>query len=76
MGGEMIAEDKMPTIRRDVLALAQYLERARKALDLQHHAEAWGNIDLAIARIQGMSFFIGPWEKEVLDTWIDESAGS
>lgn len=64
----MTPEQKMPTIRRDVLDVYRRLERARDGIDRRVSPQAWNEVDLALARLQGLSFFIGPWEKEILDS--------
>jgi hypothetical protein len=52
--------------RRDVLAIYQRTKRARDMVSMAKQPELWNELDMAIARIEGMSMFIGPWEPELV----------
>ncbi len=59
----MNPDDRMPTIRRDVRYIYECVERARRLISPKENSEAWGELDLAIARMQGLSGFIR-WEHD------------
>jgi hypothetical protein len=62
------ADEKMPTIRRDILAIYQRVKRAREMVSMAKQPELWNELDLAIARLEALSPFIGPWEPELVAT--------
>ena len=62
----MTAEEKMPTIKRQVLAISKLLDAAQDGLSMKEQPRVWNTIDQAIAKIQGLSMFLGPYSKEEL----------
>lgn len=62
----MTAEEKMPTIKRQVLAISKLLDEARDGVSMKEQPKVWNTIDQAIATIQGLSMFLGPYSKEEL----------
>ncbi len=63
----MTADERMSTIRRDVLYVVKRIERAKElARAGGPHREIWGELDRAEAQLHGLSFFIGPWEPELV----------
>ena len=60
----MTGDEKRPTIRRDMHYIYERVERARDLIDRKKNREAWNELDLAIGCMQGLSFFMAPWENE------------
>jgi hypothetical protein len=54
----MTPEEKMPTIRQDVFEISRRVDRARGMARTSKQTEIWNELDLAIARLQGLSMFI------------------
>jgi hypothetical protein len=69
----MQADEKMPAIRRDILAVYEHVERARDMIKRKADRAAWNELDTAVARLQGLMMFIGPWKDEATDA--DAGAG-
>ncbi len=60
----MTGDEKRPTIRRDMRYIYERVERAHSLIDRKKNREAWNELDLAIRCMQGLSFFMGPWEDD------------
>ncbi len=61
MAGKELTLDQWETIVRDLTAITERIDRAKDGLD-RHKAgqrAVWDELDLAEARLQGLSMFLG-----------------
>ena len=65
----MEPSEKLPTIRRDLVRLYKKLEAARSAIDrgTSQGRVAWTHVDDAIALMQGLLLYVGPFSKEEIE---------
>lgn len=65
----MEPSEKLPTIRRDLVRLYKKLEAARSAIDrgTAQGRVAWTHVDDAIALMQGLLLYVGPFSKEEIE---------
>lgn len=60
----MTGDEKTPTIRRDMRYIYECVVRAHHLIDRKKNSDAWNELDRAIRCMNGLSFFVGPWEDE------------
>ncbi len=57
-------DEKTPSIRRDMRYIYERVERAHHLIDRKKNSDAWNELDRAIRCMNGLAFFVGPWEDE------------